>query len=259
MRGLFPSVPIWVIFIGTLLLVALCVEGGYRWAKWRQSRGTDEKEAPIGEMVGALLGLLAFLLAVTFGIATDTFLARKRAMIEEANAIRSAYMRAGLISDADRDAIRMLLREYVNARLRWAGADAAEPGRSSQILLNEIWARTEAVGRANPNAEVIALFVEGVNNVETVHHERVLIRERTRIPGAFWFVLYFLAILSLMALGYHVGSAGKARSPVMITVAVAFSLVIVLILDIDRPGEGFVNVSQQSMVEVRDSMTRAQP
>jgi len=69
-QGPFASLPLWGIFIATLLLVLFSVEGGYRWARYKQKRSEQEKEAPVGAMVGATLGLLAFLLAFTFGMAT---------------------------------------------------------------------------------------------------------------------------------------------------------------------------------------------
>src|SRR4051794_28511551 len=65
--GPFSQIPIWGVFIGTLLLVLVSVEAGYRWARYQQTRSQQEKEAPVGAMVGeapvgamvgATLGLL---------------------------------------------------------------------------------------------------------------------------------------------------------------------------------------------------------
>jgi len=86
-----------------------------------------------------------------------------------------------------------------------------------------------------------------------------MFRERSQIPGPFWAALYVVAILSLAAMGYHSGVAGTNRSPVTLEVAIAFSLVILLIVDLDRPGEGLVNVSQQAMMDLQDWMSRSQP
>ena len=92
-----------------------------------------------------------------------------------------------------------------------------------------------------------------------LHAERLKARERSRIPGGIWGVLYLLAILSLASMGYHCGVAGTTRSPVMLTVAVAFTLVILVILDLDRPGEGFVGVRQQAMIDLRDALKASPP
>jgi len=80
------------------------------------------------------------------------------------------------------------------------------------------------------------------------------VRERSRIPGPIWVVLYVVAVLGLAAVGYHGGVAGTGRSPVMLVVAIVFSAVIILIADLNRPGEGFIEVSQQPMVELREMM-----
>ncbi len=246
---------IWLIFVVTFVVSIGSVEAGYWWAR-KKRRADIEKEAPVGAMVGAVLGLLAFLLAITFGIAADTYLARKRVLIDEANAIRTAYMRAALIAEPHRSAVRAILREYVDQRLHWGGVDLTkEPARSAKELLAHLWSVAETVGQENPNSEAVALFVQSVNEVEDLHHQRLLLRERTRIPGAFWAVLYLVAVLGLGAMGYHCGVSGTVRSPVMITVALAFSIVIVLIVDVDRPAEGLVVTNQQAMVDVRAAMT----
>jgi hypothetical protein len=250
--NLLGFLPLWGIFVGTLLVVLLSVEGGYRWARYKQKRSEKEKEAPVGAMVGATLGLLAFILAITFSTAFDTFHARKQAVVDEANAIRTAYSLTGVISEPHRTEVRKVLREYVEERLQWAGAEKARSIPSAKELQNQLLAQTALVGEKSN--DVIALFVDSVNKVIDLRTERVMLRERSRIPGAFWAVLYAVTILALAAMGYHGGVAGTARSPVMLAVAIAFSAVILLIADLDRPGEGFVNVRQQAMIDLRDSM-----
>jgi L-alanine-DL-glutamate epimerase-like enolase superfamily enzyme len=92
-----------------------------------------------------------------------------------------------------------------------------------------------------------------------LYFERTMARERDRIPGLFWGVLSLVALLAMAAMGYHGGVAGTTRSPVTVAVAITFSAVIILIADIERPGEGWVNVSQQPMIDVRDWITAATP
>jgi hypothetical protein len=79
------------LFLAILLLVLLSVEGGYRLGIYRRSRSAEEKEAPVGAMVGATLGLLAFILAFTFGLAATRFDTRRQVLLDEANAIGTTY------------------------------------------------------------------------------------------------------------------------------------------------------------------------
>ena len=65
------ELPLWAVFPLTLLSILLSIEGGYLWARYKRAHASEEKEAPVGAMVGATLGLLAFLLAFSFGLAVD--------------------------------------------------------------------------------------------------------------------------------------------------------------------------------------------
>ena len=84
---LFYDLPMWAIYIVTVLVILLSAEAGYRVGNWRSRSGSREKEAPIGGLVGATLGLLAFLLAFTFSGAATRFDARRQMVLQEANAL----------------------------------------------------------------------------------------------------------------------------------------------------------------------------
>jgi hypothetical protein len=109
------ALPLWALFIVILLVVLLSVEFGYRLGKYRRARHEQEKEAPLGTMVGATLGLLAFILAFTFGLAAARFDARRQALLDEANAIGTTYLRAGMLPERGEE-VRRLLRDYVGTR-----------------------------------------------------------------------------------------------------------------------------------------------
>ena len=250
-------VPIWSVFVGTLLLALASVEGGYRWAAKRQDRRDREKEAPVGGMVGATLGLLAFLLAFSFGIAADAYQARKLALVQEVNAIHLTYLQTGVIPEAHRGPIRTVLRQYVDERLRWARGQPDEPGKSAKNLLDRLWSSAAAVGVQNPGG--VDVFLSSVSRVIELQQERLMVRERSRIPGAYWIVLYLVALLAMAAVGYHGGVAGTSRSPVMLAVVIAFSAVIMVIADLDLPGKGFINVSQQAMIDLRETLEESKP
>ena len=257
MNQVLSELSIWSVLFGTLFLVLASVEAGYRWARRRQKHRELEKEAPVGAMVGATLGLLAFLLAFTFGIAADAFHARKVALVNEANAIRMAFLLSDVVPAPHRSEIRTLLRDYVDERLWWANVKQDKPLRSADDLLAGFWKAAAAVAAQSPGE--VDVFLSYVGRVIELRQERLTVRERSRIPVAYWTVLYVVAFLALGAVGYHVGVAGTSRSPVMLAVAIAFSSVIMVIADLDRPGEGFINVSQQPMFDLREMLATSKP
>ena len=116
----FDVVPLWAVFFGTLASILLLVELGHRIGRWRRARSQGEKEAPVGGMVTAELGLLAFLLAIAFSLAANRFEDRRAVLLDEANAIGTCYLRAAMLPEPHRTEVRRMLREYVDVRL--AGA-----------------------------------------------------------------------------------------------------------------------------------------
>ena len=169
MTELFSAIPLWLVTCGTLFLVIVSVEVGYRWARKRHEK---EKEAPVGAMVGATLGLLAFLLGFTFGIAADAYHARKVALVQEANAIRMTYMLSNVVPEAYRAEIRTVLRQYVDERLRWANHEPNPPGTTGHELLDRLWKSVAAVGANNPGG--VDVFLTYASRVVELRYERIM-------------------------------------------------------------------------------------
>lgn len=255
MDRLFTELPLWGVFIGTLFLVLASVEAGFRLARRRQKESEFEKEAPVGAMAGATLGLLGFLLAFTFGIAADAFQSRKEALVKEASAIRMTYLLSDVTPAAYRPEIRTVLREYVDERLRWAVGQPDQPGKSARELLDRLWKAAAVVAVQSPGE--VDVFLGYVAEIIELQDKRLMVRERSRIPGTYWAVLYLVTVLALAAMGYHVGIAGTATA--LLAVAIAFSAVILVIADLDRPRQGFINVSQEPMLDVRATLARSKP
>ena len=81
------AVPILALFAAAVVVVMISIEGGYRLGRIFHRRSKQEKESPVSAVAGAVLALVAFMLAFTFGIAANRFDARKELVREEANNI----------------------------------------------------------------------------------------------------------------------------------------------------------------------------
>jgi hypothetical protein len=256
-------VPLWVLFLAACLLTWLALEGGYRFGRWRHGRAAEEKETPVGAMVGSILGLLAFLLAFTFGLAATRFDARRQAVLEEANAIGTAYLRTRLLPEPERAEAARLLREYVGARLPdMRQSDVSQVVTRaitrSQQLQEQLWSQAIAAAEKKPTP-ITGLFVQSLNEVIDLHAKRLLIGTRNRIPISIWAGLVGLALLGMAAVGYQAGLSATRRSPAMLGMVLAFAGVLFLIADLDRAHEGFLMVSQQPMIDLQRSMQGAKP
>lgn len=257
--GSMDMVPLPGLFVVIFLLVLLSVECGWRLGRFRRRQSEYEMDAPVGAMVAASLGLLAFMLAFTFGMASSRYDTRRQLVLEEANAIGTTYLRASLLAERS-DEIQQLLRDYVDVRLDAVRTGAVEAGiKQSEALHVKLWEEAVAVARRHPASIPAGLFVQALNDVIDLHEKRIVSGVRTRLPATIWLGLMTVACFSLGAMGYQIGLAGSKRSLVVVAVAVTFSTVILLIADLDRPQEGTLTVSQEALVDVRKSMAPPVP
>lgn len=205
-------------------------------------------------MVAATLGLLAFILAFTFGLAANRFDTRRQLLLDEANALGTTYLRAAMLTERGEE-MRALLRRYVDARLEGIQPGKLAQGiRQSEDLQDRMWKLTVPIAQENPDSIVVGLFVQSLNDVIDLHAKRLTTGVRNRIPLAIWAALYGIAIFSFAAMGYHSGLSGTNRSLVILAVAFTFSVVIGLIADLDRPQEGILKVGQEALLDLRQSM-----
>src|ERR1051325_5800976 len=173
--GLLDPFPLWTILPLTVVLALLSVELGYRLARYRVQHDQLEKESPLGGMVGATLGLLAFMLAFTFGLAGSRFEDRRQVLLSEANAIGTTYLRAAMLPEPMRTETQNLLREYVDIRLE----AVQQPGKlqqalsRSEALHNQLWSLAVAATEKE-RSPITGLYVESLNEVIDLHATRIV-------------------------------------------------------------------------------------
>lgn len=263
--------PVWALLVAACLFIGLAMEGGYRLGRWRHARAAEEKESPVGAMVGSILGLLAFLLAFTFGLAASRFDERRKVVLEEANAIGTTWLRAKLLPEAlqkdkkdkqdekgekDSRGVLRLLKDYVDERISGVREGrVAEAVEKSEELHALLW-RKAVVASKSPESHPVmtSLFIQSLNQMIDLHAVRLQVGARNRIPISIWLGLFTLALLGMGAVGYQSGLAATRRSPAMLGLVLAFAGVLYLIADLDRGQEGFLVVSQQALIDVQKSM-----
>lgn len=253
-------IPLWAMFLASGTLLWSAMEGGYRLGLWRRSRITDEKEQPVGAMVASILGLVALVLGFTFSLAASRFDDRRMAVLEEANAIGTAYLRARLLPEPQRIEIARLLREYVDVRVHATEAGKTEEAIARSEALHELlWAQATAAAEQDTGSIMTGVFIQSLNDVIDLHAKRVLVGMRSRIPIVIWIGVFGLASLGMAAVGYQSGLAATKRSPVMLGLVMAFAAVLLLIADLDRGQEGLLRISQQSMLDLQKTMLPVPP
>lgn len=254
----FDSAPLWSVFIATIVFVFLAVELGFRAGIRSAARSENERQAPIDAMVGSTLGLLAFVLAFTFGMATSRFDTRNQLLVDDVVAIRTADLRTQLLPEPNGGESRALLKEYVDIRiLRSSDLDRfAQINRRTQQIQDELWARTAPLLQDASLSSVVAPALQAIIQMNDVHTKRVTAGIENRLPFTIWIALYCITGLAMAISGYRTGVAGRRSVVATITLVFAYSTVILLIADLDRPQEGLLKVDQQPMIDLQMRMHR---
>jgi len=255
------QIPLWAVLLITTIMLFTTAEIGFHFGKWRKQRSKDEEKGQTGTIMGAALGMLAFLLAFTFGMAGSTHGARKKLVLDEANAIGTAYLRAQILPEPSSSKIKGLLHEYVDVRLKGAQSvksidQLKQAIARSEELHNELWALSVSLAKENPTSISVGLFVVALNEVIDLHSKRITTGLRNRIPRSIIITLYFVAILTMTLMGYQSGLTGIRTMVARFALILAFASVMLLIVELDRPGTTMINVSQQAMIDLQASMDK---
>ncbi len=258
---LLDGIPLSVLFVASLMITLLSMEVGFRAGRRIRQRLAGEK-IQAGPLVAACLSLLAFMLAMTFGNVQSRFQELKQVALDEANAIGTAYLRADLLPSADRAEVRQLLNDYVTLRI-----EALEDGTAQQIeqaidrseeLHSALWSRAATFAGEQPTP-VSALFVQSVNEVIDLHETRITVGIHYRLPGIIWIVLFGLAVVATGMGGYASAlSSNRRLTAVSVSAALAFSVVLLLVVELDRPHQHLSDATQAAMLDLQEGI-RSKP
>ncbi|MBX9668331.1 MAG: ABC transporter substrate-binding protein [Candidatus Obscuribacterales bacterium] len=254
------SVPLWGIFLLQVLVTLASIEAG-QWLGARRARLEErESEGAVSAVSGAVLALLAFVLALTFGAAASRFDLRRDALMGDVNAIQTTYMRAGLVPDPYRTITRSLLRDYVEVRMSM-GDVYGDPEQLRTLrtrtaaLTTMLWSQAEGLAAKDQN-DIHALFSEGITDMVEYQNKRIAFGANFRIPTFVWEILVLSSCISMFIMGFQFGLSGKRSFPAQLALVLTFALVVQLIYDLDSPGKGFIRLNQQPMIDLYRSLSK---
>jgi hypothetical protein len=254
------ALPVPLLFIALVLFALLVYECGFRLGAWHGRVRPDEKDGPTELLVGAILALMAFLLATTTALAADRFDARRALVVDEANAIGKSFLRAGYLPEPDSTEIRELLRRYAPFRINVLDPVAYEENLAeSKLLRLDLWARAEAVARAGGNQPVVALFIESLNEAIDIAATREAALDNGRVPETVVWFLLLGAGLSAGIVGYNAGLKRRRGIVGALVLIVLLSAALAFVIDLDRPRDGLLRVSQVPLEILIEEMGSPQP
>ena len=253
-----------LIAVGLLLVFALSGSIGRRIGLRMRKGDTEVNRAQVLSITAAILALLSLLLGFTFAMALSRFEYRKQMVVQESNAIGAAALRARFLPVSRHAELDSLFRRYVEIRLGSVlHTDQSSMARGrldaeAREIHRRLWAVAADAAGMDPQSVPLSLFAQSINELIDMKAKRD-VGVANHVPESALIFLLGLAVLAAGFLGYGDGLTGS-RSP---TPTAAFSLivalVILLIIDIDRPQRGLARVSQGSMIELQDILEDGRP
>jgi hypothetical protein len=246
------------LFVVATAVLLLAHEIGFRLRALARHREEKDWEKQVHEARNQIALLLSLLLGFAMSMALSRFDERKQLVIDEANAIGTAYLRAATQAEPVRSQAPALLREYVDARLSIFGGSQDDQreraaARSKQIQ-DALWSAASAEAQQTPTP-IVALYESALNEMIDLDGKRVA-AVFNRVPLDIWALLAALSVMTSLVVGYGQRQrAWMATFVPVLMVAISMSL----IADLDTPASGLIQVSQQSMQSLSDELQMPLP
>jgi hypothetical protein len=248
----------WPLFIVTAVSLAAVIEVGYQCAiRLRIQQESNRKDQMIAIRDGLFI-LVGLLFGFTLALAVPRFADRRLLLIDEANAIGTAYLRASTLPSPDREQAQQLLREYVDARLDLdnAGLDRvrfADAANHAKDIQEQLWQTVIEITKTDRSA-VAATYISSLNQMIDLDEKRRSATEN-RIPGPVWLLIFSVSIIALFTRGLTL--AGRFWLTLVLA-PLTIAIVVALIADLDTPSSGFIRLDQRAMIRLKADITRGQ-
>jgi ABC-type multidrug transport system fused ATPase/permease subunit len=243
-------------FLIPLLSVFVPILIGQRYGRYLIKKSPEVPHAPVGSVVGVAFGLLAFMLAFTFQIASERFNMRKELLLHEVTCIRTAYLRAGLIPEPFRSDTRKLLVEYIDIRVE-ANKNLSKVDYAvarSQQILDSFWLYTETLAKQDRSSEMYSLFTTSINDLVDDYHLRITRTLDYRIPNMIFWTLFTIVFFSMLVLGFQFGISNRKSLLLNLILSIIFAVVMFLILMLDRPEMRLATLNHKPAIKLQQEL-----
>ncbi len=249
-----------VTIVAALFVVMILFnELGFQLGKFVQEHTNSELKALTGSIQASMLGLLALLLGFTFSMAMQRYDGRSLALIEEANAIGTAALRVQLLPQHLQAQTRQLLGEYIEVRIAAGKLDITQTrerdreNKKIADLQHQLWSLAVLATNEDPRAVTTGAFVNSLNTVIDMQGKRNALL-RMHVPESVMLLLFIVFIASGGMMGYSSGLTGRRIVVPIVLVSLLITLIVFLIIDLDRPRRGLIQVNQDAIMELQRSV-----
>lgn len=242
------------ILIAAILFVLIVIanEIGLQIGEYYENKSDDDVKSQTTAIQGGIIGILALILGFTFSMSVQRFDNRAASEIAEANAIGTTVLRTNLLPVPLNTQADEFLTKYISLRLEVNDTDLTqteirkEYQKKSARLQEKIWNIGVEASKTDPNPVTAGLFISSVNDMIDAQGKRNDQLQR-HVPEAIFYLLFVIFIATGLLMGYSSGLGKKNSRMPAIILGLLISLLVFIIIDLDKPRRGVIKVKQDSM------------
>lgn len=251
MSFILEYLPVWAIVVLLFLLLLTASITGNR-VQERMRVANENTYAS-----SAAVSLLVLLIGFSFSLALSRYDNRRDLGVEEAAAIYATWEREQLLPVTTRTEMARILRVYADQRVLFFSydidkEDQMRADKRADQLMAKMWILLREEVATNQRPLVTRMLMDNLTRIDDAAWRREAM-SRAHIP---FFVIDLLVIFSLLtAAGMGcTGPQDRRIHPVHLIFFLLNASAIMLVIDLDRPREGLITVSQRPMLEMIDMM-----
>jgi hypothetical protein len=259
LQGFLDEIPLLLYLLLTTVLMVSFIEIGFRVAKYNLGKSNKAQIAQVRAIMGASLGLLAFMLAFSFSRAQSHFEARTDAYLFEISAIDAAYRGADLLNERQQTSAKTLLRQFVQLRRDTSKAvdideldEVIEMIREAERIHDKLWQVADSSMSSPGDSIDDSIFVNAILEMIKANDERLQATLFNRISPVIWCALLLMSFLSMIVMGYQARLTGTRSILATWTLALTFAAVMTLVTDLDRPQMSLFKMNESLMIELQN-------
>jgi hypothetical protein len=246
------------LFVAMMVVGELAARLGRRW----YPRADDLRRGHFVAVLGSVLGLLALLLSFTYAMAANRYDTRRQGVVREANVLGALFLQSRLLPEAARKEFRQQLRRYLDLRgqvvtfHRDVTAEQLAPlVAESDAIQERMWNVIQGAALAPTPAHGAEAMLAGLIEAAAIQRERLLAFE-SRVPDAIIWLLLWGALVAMGAVGLAGGLGNHRGVPARVMVSILMCGTIYVVLDLDKPHQGLIQVSQTPILRLQEVLDR---
>lgn len=219
------------------------------WIGYKTGLKKTKSESKNTEISSSLLGLLALILGFTFAMAGSRFENRKNNLIDEANCIGTAILRADIYPDSLKNEFKKDFDSYLNSRRDYytIGRDEVKLTASlkqAAVVSDKLWSRAAFYAKDKDYFIQSNMMLPALNAMfDSASKSNMVLN--SKVPETIVYLTLVFSVIISFFIGYNSGLEKKISKKFILGFCFLICIVVFITLDLDRPRRGLIKLDAE--------------